>query len=180
MNKTIIEFIKEIITIIVGILIALYINNWNEDRKDAKYIDQIFISMNKELRETNYDIDEKLIKQRTLIDSLNFYMKDDELSLSKVIEKSEGIFVPLIKLNSWKAISNSKIELIEYDKISVLSDIEEQKELLKMKADKLIDFIYVNYKETGEIKKEFLKVYMLEIISTEIDLQKDIQKIIVE
>ncbi|WP_424000693.1 hypothetical protein [Maribacter sp. IgM3_T14_3] len=69
---------------------------------------------------------------------------------------------------------------MDYEKVSSLSDIEEQKELLRIKSVKLLDFIYLNYKETGEAKKEFLRIYMLELISTEKDIQKDIQKIIKE
>jgi len=69
MKKITIAFFKEIIPIIVGILIALYINNWNENRKDKNYINQISTSINKELTETNDDIIETLSKQRTLIDS---------------------------------------------------------------------------------------------------------------
>jgi hypothetical protein len=47
-----------------------------------------------------------------------------------------------------------------------------------MKAEKLIDFIFSNYRETGEDKKEFVKMLISEIISTERSLQKDIGKII--
>ena len=180
MKKIIKAFFKEIVPIIVGILVAMYINNWNEDRKDKNYINRISTSINKELTETNNDILEKLVKQRILIDSLVFYLKDNQISLDKIIRKSRGIYIPTIKINSWKAISNSKIELMDYDKVSTLADIEEQKDLLRIKAQKLIDFIYSNYKETGEDKKQFMKIMMSEIISTEISLQKDIEKIIKE
>lgn len=36
------QIIREIVPVIIGILIALLINNWNEDRKDKKYLNQIF------------------------------------------------------------------------------------------------------------------------------------------
>lgn len=169
---------KEIVPIVVGILIALYINNWNEDRKDRNYIKKISTSINQELVETKKDIDEKLIKQRMLIDTLSFYLKDNQISLDAIIKKATGIYIPSIKTNSWKAISNSKIELMDYAKVSTLADIEEQKELLRIKSEKLLDFIFSNYKETAEDKKEFMQILMSEIISTEIFLQKDINKVI--
>ena len=178
MKKIIKAFFKEIVPIIIGILIALYINNWNEDRKDKNYIDRISISIHKELTETNNDIVDNLLKQRSLIDSFDFYLKDNQVSLEMILKKSEGIYIPKIRVNSWKAISNSKIELMDYEKTSTLVDIEEQKELLRMKAEKLIDFIFSNYRETGEDKKEFVKMLVSEIMSTERSLQKDIGKII--
>jgi len=36
--KKINQLFKEIIPVIIGVLIALVINNWNEERKDKKYL----------------------------------------------------------------------------------------------------------------------------------------------
>ena len=49
MRENIKSFFKEITPITVGILIALYINNWNENRKDRNYISKITSSINLEL-----------------------------------------------------------------------------------------------------------------------------------
>ncbi|MFK8057987.1 MAG: hypothetical protein AB8F78_17805 [Saprospiraceae bacterium] len=180
MEKTIKDFIKEIVPIVVGILVALYINNWNEERKDQNYIDRISTSLNKELSESNDDITEKLVQQRTLIDSLDFYLSDDKVSIEDVTRKAKGVYIPTIKMHSWKAISNSKIELMEYEKVSTLADIEEQKSLLRLKSEKLLDFIYANFKNTTTEQKEFMKISMGEIISTELSVQKDIEKVLKE
>ena len=175
MKKNIKGITKEIFTIIVGILIALWINNWNENRKDKKYINQISSSINKELAETNEDIIDKIAIQKSLVDTLDYYKKDDKTSIFDLVMKVDGIYIPSIKINSWKAISNSKIELMEYDKVSTLANIEEQKEILKIKSQNLMNFIYPNIKETGIDKKELLKLMMLDIISTEITIQKQIE-----
>ncbi len=178
MKKNIKAFIKEIIPVIVGILIALYINNWNENRKDKKYISQISSSINKELSETNKDLIDNLITQKSFVDTLNFYSRDNKISVLDITIKSKGIYIPAIKINSFKALSNSKIELMEYSKISALANIEEQKEILKMKTERLVDFVYSNTQETGKDKKEFMKLLMLDIISTEKALQKGIESIL--
>ena len=81
--------------------------------------------------------------------------------------KADGIHMPSIKINSWKAISRSKIELLEYEKISALASIEEQKELLESKTELLINFLYSNIKETGSYKKELIILMMQDIIVTE-------------
>ena len=64
------QIIKDIIPVMIGILIALLINNWNEDRKEKKYLNQIFASINKELEESRIDLKENIPKQQVLIDSL--------------------------------------------------------------------------------------------------------------
>lgn len=178
MKKYIKSFMKEIVPVVIGILIALYINNWNENRRDKNYINHISSSIDKELTETNKDILDNISAQRSFIDTLDFYLENDKISLLDITMKAEGINIPSIKLNSWKAISNSKIELMEYDKVSTLANVEEQNEILKMKTEKLADFLYSNTKETGKDKKEFMKLMMLDIIHTEIPLQNEIERIL--
>jgi hypothetical protein len=48
-----IQFFKEIIPVVAGILIALFIDNWNAERKDKAYIEQVFSTIHSELKETN-------------------------------------------------------------------------------------------------------------------------------
>lgn len=180
MKKNIKTLITEIIPIVVGILLALWINNWNENRKDKNYINQISSSIDKELSETTEDIIATKTIQKSLIDTLDFYKNDDKISLFDILTKVDGIHMPTIRINSWKAISNSKIELMNYDKISALANIEEQKEILKSKTQNLMNFIYPNIKEIGIDKKELLKLMMLDIISTEVTIHKQIEGIIQE
>ena len=60
--KQIRQLVKEIIPVILGILIALIINNWNENRKEKKYLDQIFTSIESELEESIIDLNENNTK----------------------------------------------------------------------------------------------------------------------
>lgn len=173
-------FIKDIIPVLLGVLIALWIDNWNEERKDRKYIDNFYTSLVKEFGDTDKEITEKIPYQIALVDTLNLYSNNETLPLLTVIEKAGGVNGPRIKLNYWNALSNSKIELIEYDKLSILTDIEEGNELLKYKQNKLLDFIYSNLTETGKKEKILLKLMMEELIRTQVSVQKDIQKILNE
>ena len=173
-------FIKDIIPVLLGVLIALWIDNWNEERKDREYINNFYSSLVKEFRDTDEEITEKIPYQKALVDTLDLYSNNDTLPLLTVIEKAGGVNGPRIKLNYWNALSDSKIELIEYDKLSILTDIEEGNELLKYKQNKLLDFIYSNLTETNKKEKILLKLMMEELIRTQISVQKDIQKILNE
>ncbi len=180
MKKNIKAFIKEIVPIIVGILIALYINNWNDERKDRAYINQIFISIDKELTESNEDINEKMAMQQVLVDTLDHYLDDSMISLADVLIKAKGIYMPVIKISAWKAISNTRIELIDYDKLSTLSNIEELKVNLNIQTEKLVDYFYLNSEETEREKKQIMKLSMSTIIGNEKVMQGEIEKIINE
>lgn len=170
-----IQFVKEIIPVIAGILIALFIDNWNDERKNQAYIDQVFSSINSELKETNNDIKEKIPLQKSLIDSLEFYANNKKVGVLDVVLKSGGVNIPTIKINTWKAVANSKIDLVSYKKIVALSSIEEQKETLKNKTEYLMNFLYSNLYKTEKDKKEILKIIMLDLIQTEKTTQKHIE-----
>lgn len=178
MKKRFKAFIKDIIPVLLGVLIALWINNWNEGVKDRRYIDNFYESIKKEFRDTDKEITKETPYQKALVDSLKVYLNNETIPLIKLIEKAGGINGPRIKLNYWNALSNSKIELIEYDKLSILTDIQEGNELLKYKRNKLLDFIYTNLTETGKKEKMLLKLMMEELIRTQLGVQKDIQKIL--
>ena len=176
MNKILKSFLKEIVPIILGILIALFINNWNENKKNKKYIDHMLSSLNEELNETDKDIQKKIPLQKTLIDTLDFYKNNDKISIFDVMMKVNGVQIPRIRISSWKAISLSKIELVQYDQISTMTEIEELKELLHSKTKYLMNFTYPIIKETGMDKKELLMLMIRDIIATEVDIHEEIKK----
>jgi hypothetical protein len=160
------KIVREIIPVILGILIALALNNWNENRKDKQYLNRMYSSIQKELKESNRNLKASIPKQRRLIDSLAKYSSDSSFSVFGIITKADGIQNPIIKTNSWKAIANSKIELIDFDKLSTLSEIEETKKNLEFKTTKLLDFLVENIKSTDQEKKEVFLLLSQEILTT--------------
>lgn len=174
-SNYVLQFIKEMIPVIVGILIALSIDNWNQNNKDEKYVKEIYSLINSELKETTQNINENLPLQKSLIDTIDFYSKNKEVNILNIVLKSKGIYIATVKTNAWKALSSSKIELVDYKKIADLSNIDEQKEILKRKSQNLMNFISSNPNETQKDKKEILKIMILDIIGTEKAIQSIIE-----
>jgi len=164
--KEIKQLVREVVPVILGILIALAVNNWNETRKDKRYLEQIYTSINNELEESRIEIKESIPKQQILIDSIGRYMNDETVAIFDIIRKADGIQGPRIKNNAWKAIAGSKIELVEFEKLSALSEIDQSKEGIELKTDKLIDFLVNNLKSTSQEKKEIFMLLSQEILST--------------
>ena len=180
MKNSIKKFIKDLTPVLLGVLIALWLNNWNERRKDQIFIENFYRSLKKEFKDADMEIDEKIPLQQKLIDSLNVYSNNQETSLIQVIEKGGGFTGPLIRLNYWNALSKSKIELINYKKIAILSNIDEGNKLLKYKQNKILDFIYSNLTEKGKKQKVLLKIMITELINTQRNIQNEIQQILNE
>ncbi len=169
-----IQFIKEIIPVTVGILIALFIDNWNTNRKDQVYINQVFSTIKSELNETTEEIKYNIPLQNSYVDSLEYYADNKSVNILDITMKCKGVFIPQIKTSAWKSVSTSKIDLINYDKITSLSNIEEQKDILKNKTEFLMNFLYSNFYETEKNKKETIKILILDIIQTEKTIQRQI------
>lgn len=176
--KQLSQLIREVVPVIIGILLALFINNWNEDRKDKKYLNQIFSSIEKELEESNADIKRIIPKQIASIDTLEVYLNNEEVSLYEIMIKSNGIQAPSIKTNAWNAIVSSKIELIEYEKLSALANFEEKKENLNNRVEKQIDFIFQNFEKTDSQKKKILRMILIDIVNAEKRLSSEIEEIL--
>ena len=170
-----IQFIKEIVPVIAGILISLFIDNWNSERKDKVYINQVFSTINSELKDSKEDIKATIPRQKALIDSLEFYSSNKNVKLSDIILKSKGIYIPQIKINAWKSVSSTKIDLVDYNQITTLSNIQELKELLNNKSELLGTFLYANINETEKNQKQTLKMILMDIIQIEKSIQQNIE-----
>lgn len=131
-----------------------------------------------ELKESVLDIERVIPKQLASVDTIQKYLNNDEFSIFNIMMIADGIHSPTIKTNSWNAMANSKIELIEYGKLSALADIQERKENLTNRVEKQMDFIFQNFEETGKVKKEILMMMILDVVGAEQRLQSAIEELI--
>ena len=160
--------VGEIILVVIGILIALQVNNWNEKRKDANFeheilslidqnLEQDSVSLSFELSHTKLAIDltDRLLKQvalKNFNDSLNYWM-------GKIISferfRSQSSAYEMLKSKGLENISDKKLQmaLITYYDQSLyqiyqsLNDVE-----LSFKQDwipvikkEFSDFSWTNY-----------------------------------
>jgi len=142
------KIFTELLTVIFGILIALFINNWKENKDNEKFIQEALSTIEKEMVESKASIDEILPKHYVLADSIGTYIDDPNLSLRGIIEKSGGMQYPIIKNIGLRFFISTKAELINYNIISQLTEIENSKNLMDKKFDKLMDYAYENMENT--------------------------------
>lgn len=101
--------IGEIILVVIGILIALSINNWNSDRLQAKRNKQLLFKMSKELEQhkqrieslldnTNPAFGSRLVK----IDSINYLLEEGIQSTDlDYIIKAPSYYTIILNLNTF-------------------------------------------------------------------------------
>lgn len=167
--KALKKVLLDIIPVIVGVLIALFVNDLKQNKEDKDFIGQMLNSIDDEMQLNKEDFDSTLIAQQALIDTIKTYVYDEKVSIRDILVK-EGIKVPLLKNSIWKSFNNSKIELIDFKLVSVLTEIEEQRVFMNMVINGINNFSS-DYALVTEADRKILFIMRLEDL---IDLEKQV------
>jgi hypothetical protein len=167
--------IGEIVLVVIGILIALQINNWNEERKQniqiTKYAKSLVQDLKKDI--TMMDTINNVAKQISIrIDSLANYMRNSKIEEISNLDVICLTWVRLYRPYSWnratfeeikssgslRLIVNENISkrIVEYESQSIHMDEDyyedkEQSELANQILDKVVNYNYPNIAELGEM-----------------------------
>ena len=173
-NKYLLYAIGEIILVVIGILIALQINNWNELKKSLKLEKTYYCKIAEDLQVDIQNIDSSLVSVDKRIESTERFLKN----LLKIQKDKQVIFKDLLptfryyKFIPTKAAivditSSGKLETLRNQKLknSILSHYTEQDNALqiidindKAHIDKLFDikrFADFGFQEVPEYQKIF-------------------------
>ncbi|MFD2587507.1 DUF6090 family protein [Croceitalea marina] len=126
-SKYLIYAIGEIILVVIGILIALQINNWNEERKSniqgKAYVSEIYREVKKDIKKIADILDKfeaNKIKSRRILEILESesrYIADSSL-FTKDVLNIIGVIDVGRQNNTWDELSSSgKIAIIDNDSL---------------------------------------------------------------
>lgn len=137
------KILVDIIPVLVGILLALFINKYQQSISEQSYIKNSVESIIKENEENIKELEYALERQVAFMDTLNKYLKNEDLTLSDVLKKSNGVYSPDLKSTTWKfLIQDSKHTLVSYEFINRLAEIEKYEVLVNRYNVKLGDLIF--------------------------------------
>jgi len=156
----------DIIILSVGIFIALYLYEWKQGLINSKYLKKTFISIEYELKENIVEIDQTIPFQESLSTSIYDNINNDR-SILDIVKDFGGFRSPIIRASAWNSIINNNINLIDYNIISQLYEIEKTSNLISYKTNKLNEFIYANSDATSLEKKDNFSLMIEDIILLE-------------
>ena len=124
-KKYLLYAIGEILLVVIGIVIALQINNWNEERKDQKFENEILTLLDRNLLDDSImlsielnrtilaiDLTDRLldkVSKKQYSDSLNFWM-GRIISFERF--KSQASAFEVLKANGIQNLSDKKLQLL--------------------------------------------------------------------
>jgi hypothetical protein len=145
-NKYFLYAIGEIILVVIGILIALSINNWNEERQQNSKTESLIVGLKKQTEEnlvsTNWSI--KQTKQ------VNKDIASLLLMFGKPIEKSQHSNIDSL-------VSRISFDFYNYLNLSTLQEAQDNGEISFIKNDSL-KFLLYNTSSISRLIKEREKV----------------------
>jgi hypothetical protein len=133
----------DIIPVIAGILIALFINNFQQNILDRKLLASTLESLSAEFSENEKVIKGLLPRQQGFLDTLRFYLNDKSYSLNDMSTKTNGMGTPKIQSTNWRAaLNNNSFSMLNFETINLLSQIENLYDELKDQEELMYPNVY--------------------------------------
>ncbi len=114
--------IGEIVLVMVGILLALQVNNWNENRKAQEKEVRLLIELKDDLLETKNDLLTDIEKAQQILATTNAVYKaiiEDQISDTRPFKLSTSYILDTAmlfpKLSAYEAIQSEGITIISND-----------------------------------------------------------------
>ncbi len=174
------KMLSDMIPVIFGILVALFLNDWKDQRDNQRFLDRVMNSIELEIRENKSDIEEVIPLQNKFIDSLEVHLDNPDVSIADLFVVTGGIKIPTVKNTAWRSFLNTNIELVDYEVISILTEIEEARQFFKLKLSTLMEFGMMNSASIKREDKQMLMVQLLNVMDSEEGLLEDYENYLAE
>jgi predicted transcriptional regulator len=164
-SKYLLYAVGEIVLVVIGILLALQINNWNQQRIENKQEIEILISINDEFRYNLRELDQSIKINKKVAQSCLELTKLIRLdSISKVPEIVDSLLVNIGDFNSFDARIGVTEEIVNSGKLSILENDEIRNHLgnwLKILADDEEDVLFRSDNYTMNLMPFLMKRFPL-------------------
>ncbi|MEM5564048.1 DUF6090 family protein [Psychroserpens sp. AS72] len=172
-KKYLLYAIGEIILVVIGILIALQINNWNEDKKNSKQEKEILSQLLSEYESNFKQIETKISlrngmmkscftllnyiqnrRENLSVDSIDYHLSN--ILLRPTFDPQLGVSNELINSGKLYLLKNSTLRNRLSSYSSFLEELKEEEDvLLQITEEQFFPFLIKHY-QIGGISKQFL------------------------
>lgn len=170
MKNRILSFIREIVIVILGILIALSINTWNENRKNENYIQKALNTIEEEVKLNKENLLSIYKRHQLTIDSIQAFRNDPSISIRQILKKVHGFQIAETQNLGFKYFVSNRTDLIDFEILTLFSQMESLNQLLTLKTNKLIEHLYDHMESKKETDKFKFLTYLSEVMESEQNL----------
>lgn len=185
--------IGEIILVVIGILIALQINTWNQNKQDRKHESEILNQLLQEYKSNLKQIDSKIALRKEVINSSLKLLESRNTNIEKLnidtinlfinralyrptFDPELGVSIELMNSGKLYLIANSSLRSkISSFSSSLLELKEEENILVNWTEERIFPFLIKHY-QIGRMNIDFLDDYKTREAITQIQFSKEKSK----
>lgn len=171
-NSRLVYLIREIGIVVVGVLIAVPINNYKEKSDNEAYIEKTLLAIDNEINSNKTAQDSVLNRHMEIYDFFERDSMDKEQPLGETLYSLGGFQVAPVKNISLRFFVANKAEMLDFKLISYLLEIEQITNILSAKIDRLADFAYERVNDRGADTRVRFTYLLMDIIDSESNLLK--------
>ncbi len=166
------RFGYDILPVLVGVLLALIINNYQQSIKDRRFTKQILRTIIEENNQNIANIEELLVKQKRTVDTFNYYAEWEDLSNFDLVRKVQGLSTPDLVDNGINFLFNANQTLVEMDILLKLAEISEEMGNYSSGSNTLSEIFYQDLFETSEESKRRVSLILQDVMNYERNIVK--------
>ncbi|MFY0689014.1 MAG: hypothetical protein JXQ90_17720 [Cyclobacteriaceae bacterium] len=164
------KFGYDMLPVLAGVLIALFINNFQESRRDRAFVDKIIENIISENQLNIEKIGEVKDKQKRTIDTLRYYRKNPDVTVFDCIRKVNGLSTPDIHTNAGQFLLSSGQTMVNVDLLMELSAIHQEVENFEIGQREIITTLYDKLTSSDEASKEVIMLILYDILNYEVNI----------
>ena len=158
--------VGEVVLVVIGILIALQVNNWNENRKDNIEEKKILLSLHNEISNNLRNLQVVIDEKNKIIDVNQYIIENSDKSGEWKSEKSIDSLMNYISLSGWIFVPQDGVlnEILNSGKLLIIKN-----ELIKNEIASLTRLVSLMIEEDRQYRLD-LHQYFLPFISKKYSL----------
>lgn len=150
MKNKVLDFFKEVTIVVIGVVIAVSIGDYKEKLQNEAYLKKTLLAIENEILSSQSEIDTVLQRHISLYQKLESDFDENELTIGEFVSGAGGFQVASIKNISLRFFISNKAELLKFELIEQLLDIELKTTMLSDKIERFSDFAYEHVSDKDE------------------------------
>ena len=128
--------IGEIVLVVIGILIALQINNWKEENSNRALEKQMMSNLNSEFRNNLNKIQESIIQYKQTEDAIRFLMSKMQASSDELKQHNiDSLLANAVDVFDYRPTQNTLTEILSSGNLKLISNDSIKYNLLQWSAE---------------------------------------------
>ncbi|MEQ8705091.1 MAG: DUF6090 family protein [Phaeodactylibacter sp.] len=167
MENRIVYLLQKIAIVVIGVLIAVSINNFKEKANNKRFFAKTLQAIETEIKLGQSAVDEVLKRHFDVLAGLENDISEKEQTLGEQLSSLGGIQFPFVKNISLRFFISNKAELVDFELISQLMEIETHSHTLSDKMNRLGDFAYAHINDKEQETKITFAYLLSDVIDSE-------------